>query len=170
MRPISGAFATVLLASHLLLPGSLVAQQASGPPPGRNLSDMTFALTPGFPTCSQASVQSGDPTTGPSILLGKLAAGCVIPWHWHSPNEHLMLVSGTARVEPKDGAPVTLQPGGFARMDSRHVHRFTCLTACALFVYSDAALDMHYVDSTGKELAPEQALKAVNETAAKPST
>ena len=170
MGPKARFFAPTLLIGVLLPSAPLAAQQPSGSPPGRNLADVTFTPTPGFPTCSQAVVQTGDPTKAPSILQGKLAAGCIIPWHWHSPNEHLMLVSGTARVEPKDGAPVTLQAGGFARLDSHHIHRFTCQTACILFVYSDGPLDMHYVDANGKEIPPEEALKAVKETPAKPTT
>jgi hypothetical protein len=26
----------------------------------------------------------------------KGAAGCVVPWHWHTPTEHMMIVSGTS--------------------------------------------------------------------------
>jgi hypothetical protein len=32
-----------------------------------------------------------------------------------------------------------------------------------LFVYSDAAFDIHYVDATGNAIPPEQALRAVRE-------
>jgi len=111
-------------------------------------------------------VQSGDPAKGPSIILAKVAAGCSIPWHWHTPNEHLMIVSGAARLEMKDGKPLTLQAGGFAMMPSRHVHQFRCDRPCVLYIYSDVALDIHYVDGKGKEISPAEALKAVKETAA----
>jgi hypothetical protein len=40
-------------------------------------------------------------------------------------------------------------------------------TACALFVYSDADFDIHYVDAKGN-LSPDEALRAVKETVARP--
>jgi quercetin dioxygenase-like cupin family protein len=134
---------------------------------GQNMVEMKFGMVPGMPTCSTGSVQSGDPTQGPSILLAKAAAGCSVPWHWHAPNEHLMMVSGVARLEMKDGKPITLRAGGFAMMPSRHVHQFLCTSSCVLYVYSDAAYDIHYVDGQGKEISPADALKAVKETAPK---
>src|SRR5262245_30773408 len=101
----------------------------------RNVADMKFGPVPGFPTCATVAVQKGDPSQGASIILGKLTAGCIVPWHWHTPNEHLMMVSGTARMEMKDGKPFTLRPGAFALMPSHHQHQFRCTTACTLYVY-----------------------------------
>ena len=151
----------------LILSGTVQAQEAPGQPAGRNMTEMKFVMIPGLPTCGSGSVQSGDPSKGPSIILAKVAAGCSIPWHWHTPNEHVMMVSGMAHIEMKDGAPLTLRAGGFAKMPSRHVHQFRCGAApCALYIYSDTAFDIHYVDGEGKEISPEQALKAVKETAA----
>ena len=43
-------------------------------------------------------------------------------------------------------------------MPSKHVHQFTCMSACAAFVSSDAAFDIHYVDAKGSEIPPEAAL------------
>src|SRR5262245_56044726 len=69
---------------------------------------------PGLPTCMKGSVQNGDPSKGPSVILGKGLAGCRIPWHWHSATEQLMMVTGSAKVEMKDGAPIVLHPGDYA--------------------------------------------------------
>ncbi|HEX8108905.1 MAG TPA: cupin domain-containing protein [Kofleriaceae bacterium] len=96
----------------------------------------------------------------------KTKTGCAVPWHWHTANEQLMIVDGTARVEMKDmGKPITLQAGGFA-MPSHHVHEFRCTQACTFLLYSDQKLDIHYVDPQGKEISPDEALKPVRETAA----
>jgi len=148
-----------------VLPHSVVAQPA-GDAPGRNVADMKFALVPGMPTCATASVQNGDPSKGASILLAKLEAGCLVPWHWHTPNENLMLVSGSGRAEMKGGKAFVLKPGGFAQMPSKHAHQFSCTSVCMLYVYSDAAFDMHYVDAGGAELSPAEALKKVRESPA----
>ena len=155
--PLAAAVLAAATASALDTPALGVA---------RNTSEMTFVNFPGMPTCSTGAVQSGDPATGPSIIYAKMEAGCVFPWHWHTPTETLMIVSGTAHAQMKDGSPVVLRAGGFAVMPSKHVHQFRCSTACTLYVHSDAAFDMHYVDAQGNEMSPEAALKAVGETAA----
>ena len=153
-------FAWPSVALMLILSLSSPARaQDKAHPPGQNMTDMTFVHFPGMPTCSTGSVQNGDPTKGPSIILAKVTTGCVFPWHWHTPNEHLMLVSGVARAEMKDGPSVTLRAGGFALMPSQHVHRFTCTKSCTLYIYSDATFDIHYVDGQGQEIPPDDALK-----------
>lgn len=162
-QPLWFMLATLVILSIF---GSANGQEAADQRAGRNMAEMKFVTVPGLPTCSPGSVQSGDPTKGPSIILAKVAAGCSIPWHWHTPNEHLMIVGGVARVEMKDGKQLTLRPGAFALMPSRHVHRFRCDRPCTLYIYSDAAFDIHYVDGQGKEISPLEALRAVGETAA----
>jgi hypothetical protein len=132
--------------------------------------DMKLTPVPGLPTCAPGAVQTGDPTKGPSVIFARMAAGCTIPWHWHTPNEHIMVVTGTIRLESKDGKPLALRAGGFALMPSRHVHQARCVAGCLLYVYSDAAFDIHYLDDKGAEIAPDAALKAVKETAAKAPT
>lgn len=126
----------------------------------RKMSENKFAAMPGIPACVTVAVESGDPGKGPSVILFKAKAGCVIPWHWHTPTETVMMVSGSATIEMQDkSGQATLGPGGFAMLPSKHVHRFICKSACTAFVSSDAAFDIHYVDSTGKEIPPETALK-----------
>ncbi len=115
---------------------------------GANVKDMKFAAMPNLPACATAAVAQGDPGKGPSFILGKMKKNCAIPWHWHTPNESIILVSGEARVETKDGKPVTLTAGGFAMMPSKLIHRFTCIKACSLYVYSDAMFDIHYLTSS----------------------
>lgn len=156
------------LAVALSLPGTVPAQEAAPHPMVRNLGDMTLGGVPGLPTCARAAVQSGDPTQGPSIILARLEGGCAIPWHWHTPNERLMMVEGEAEVEPRDGTAWTLRPGGFALMPTRQVHRFRCLVACILFVNSDAAFDIRYVDRAGVEISPEAAHAAIGQTVFRP--
>ncbi len=134
-----------------------------------NTSAMKFVAFPVMPACATGAVVSGDPGKGPSIILAKMKPGCKFPWHWHTPNESVMLVSGQAEAQMKDGKPTALHAGAFALMPSKHVHRFSCKTECMLFVHSDAAFDMHYVDDAGKEITPDEALKKVKETAPKPA-
>ncbi|MBI3902900.1 MAG: cupin domain-containing protein [Nitrosomonadales bacterium] len=150
----------------LYLPHLALAQESAAAPIARNMSEMKFGELPGLPTCAQGSVQSGDPGKGPSIILAKLTRGCTIPWHWHTATENVMLAGGAGRLEMKDGKPHTLKAGGFAMLPSHHIHQFHCENNCALFIYSDAAFDIHYVNAKGSEFPPGEALQAVKEKAA----
>ena len=125
----------------------------------RKMSENKFDAVPGLPACVASAVQSGDPSKGSSLLLFKGKAGCRVPWHWHTPTEHVMIVGGSVVFEMKDHkGSLTLGPGGYARMPSKHIHQFTCKSACSGFVSSDAAFDIHYVAADGKEITPEAAL------------
>ena len=89
----------------------------------RKLSENKLSPMAGLPSCITMAVESGDPSKGPSIISAKGTAGCVIPWHWHTPNEHVMVISGSAKIEMKDGGKSAfLGPGGYAMMPSKHVH------------------------------------------------
>jgi quercetin dioxygenase-like cupin family protein len=160
------ATCVVLATSWVLCPRLAPAQDSTSHPTAHNLSQTKFVGFPGMPMCAPGAVMTGDPAAGPSIIVARMAAGCTFPWHWHTPNEHLIMVSGVAVMQTKDGEPMTLRSGGFMLMPSHHVHQFRARTACTLYVYSDAALDMHYVDAQGNEITPEAALKAVGETPA----
>src|SRR5690242_9044446 len=119
---------------------------------GRNVAEMKLTTIPGLPTCAVGAVQSGNPTNAASIIFAKMPAGCSVPRHWHTPNEHVMIVSGIARLEMKGGKPLVLSSGGFALMPSHHVHQFQCQQACSIYIYSDVAFDMHYVNVQGNEI------------------
>jgi quercetin dioxygenase-like cupin family protein len=119
-----------------------------------------LANMPGLPTCATAAVQNGDPSKGPAILLVKASAGCTVPWHWHSANENLMVVSGRAKAEMKDGKAVDLKSGDYVKMPGKSVHQFTAVSALMMFVAPDGPFDIHYVDAAGNEIPPDQALSA----------
>lgn len=159
----------VALSLALLLVGQVRGEEVTGHSMGRTMAEMKFAPVPGLPTCANAAVQSGDPSKGGSILLSKIATGCTIPWHWHTPTENVMVVSGSGHIDMRDsGKSIKMSAGAFASMPSHHIHQFRCAAGpCLLFISSDAAFDIHYVDAQGAELTPDDALKAVKETAAK---
>jgi gentisate 1,2-dioxygenase len=93
-------------------------------------------------------------------MLIKAATGCVVPWHWHTPTEHLMFVAGRGKGDMKDGSPVMLHAGDYLSLPGKGVHQFTCVVACTFFLSSDGVFDIHYVDADGKEIPPDQALKS----------
>jgi len=136
----------------------LVAAQADDMGVLRKLSENKLSPMAGLPSCITMAVESGDPSKGSSVIVFKGTSGCPILWHWHTPTEHVMLVSGSAKVEMKGGSSAILGPGGYAMMPSKHVHQFSCTSACTAFVTSDTAFDIHYVDADGKEIPPDVAL------------
>ena len=125
-----------------------------------SMAKAKFGNLPVLPKCAMISVASGDPSKGAATIMAKAASGCVIPWHWHSAREQLMFVTGTAKVDMKDGAPARLHTGDYINLPAKNVHQFTCLGACTFFLATDGAFDIHYVDASGKEISAEDALKA----------
>lgn len=124
-----------------------------------SIKDSKFGNLPVLPACMTVSVQRGDPSKGPSVIAGKLKPGCKVPWHWHSVAENLVVVSGSAKAEMKDGASHVLSAGDFVYMPSKQSHQFTCSTACTIFAMPDGPFDIHYVDKDGKEIPTDQAIK-----------
>ena len=118
-----------------------------------------FGGLPVLPACATFAVDKGDPTKGPSILLIKATSGCIVPWHWHTATEQLMFVSGVAKIEMTDSPAHALNKGDFVMLPAKHHHQFTCTTNCLFFNSIEGAFDIHYIDKSGKEIPPEQALK-----------
>jgi len=120
-----------------------------------------FGALPVLPSCMTLSVQEGDPAKTAVVVLAKFKPGCSVPWHWHSANERLLIVSGSGKAEMKGEANATsLKPGDYIYMPAKNSHRFTAVTNVELFLLSDGAFDIHYVDASGNEIPSEQALKA----------
>ncbi len=143
----------------LMVVGLAVTSTAQDKPSVVPMATSKFATPPGSPACYTASVRHGDPSKGASVLITKFTAGCFFPWHWHSTNESIVVMSGSAKLEMKGEVPQNLVAGDYFYMPSKHPHQFTCTAACTLSVTSDSARDVHYIDKDGKEIPPEQALK-----------
>jgi quercetin dioxygenase-like cupin family protein len=94
--------------------------------------------------CLSSAIETGDPTTGHSTWILKAPPGCVVPWHSHTAEEQLIIVSGAVLAEMTDHPPTRLGPGGFAMMGSRMPHQFSCQgrSACLMFVTFDRAYDI----------------------------
>ena len=102
----------------------------------------------------------GNPRTEASVVFVKLASGCSVPWHWHTANEEIIVVSGAGTLDMKYGKPLAFQPGAYASLPNHHVHRARCVTTCVFTSIADGAFDIHYVDDAGAEISEGQALKA----------
>jgi hypothetical protein len=119
---------------------------------------LKFEPIPAMPSCASAAILRGNPRSGPAWVLLKLASGCRVPWHWHTANEDLLVISGQGSLPMKDGPPLPFVPGAYASLPSKHVHQAICTRSCLFFNSADAAFDIHYVDANGQEIAADQAL------------
>ena len=95
-------------------------------------------------SCLSSAVETGDPSKGASTVILKAPSGCVVPWHWHTAQEQLMVVSGDVLAEMTGQPPTPLSGGGFAVMAGNMAHQFTCRgrEACVMFVTFDRAYDI----------------------------
>jgi quercetin dioxygenase-like cupin family protein len=123
-------------------------------------STSKFGNMAGLPACLTLSVLHGDPTKGPSTILLKFAPGCSVPWHWHTANETLVIVSGKGSAEMKNGTPMAMKAGDYLFLPAKGIHRFSAKSAVYMYDMPDGAFDIHYVDAEGKEIPPDKALAA----------
>jgi quercetin dioxygenase-like cupin family protein len=164
MRFRSGLIFGLLLFSCAL--ATPLAAQSSDQVPYAAAASSKFMNLPMLPACMTISAQRGDPMKGAAVLLLKFKSGCVVPWHWHTANENLMMVSGRAKGEMKPGGARMLTAGDYLYMAGKQVHQFTCISSCLVFDVIDGAFDIHYVNADGKEMTPEEALKPMAKPAA----
>jgi quercetin dioxygenase-like cupin family protein len=129
----------------------------------KTAQENTFTTSAVLPDCYTDAVERGDPKTGPSVTLSRLAAGCKVPWHMHSANAQVLFVSGTFQLIMKGQQPQILRQGAYAYVPANHQHEESCLDGCTYYVIREGAADVHYVDAGGKEISPEVALAAVEE-------
>ena len=98
----------------------------------------------GEPACLKVARENGDPDKGPSAFLLEAPSGCVVPAHYHTAEEQLMVVQGNLLTGMDGMAEATLGPGGFAMMPSKAMHWFTCKSkdTCLMFVTFDRKYDI----------------------------
>src|SRR5205807_2492734 len=111
------------------LNGLLAAQAAEEKGIVAPASAAKFSAVPNAPGCFTVAVERGDPSKGPSVILAKFAPGCVAPFHWHTPSETAMLVSGALELQMKDDKVFVAHHGDFVFLPPHHVHRATCQTS-----------------------------------------
>jgi quercetin dioxygenase-like cupin family protein len=109
------------------------------------LDSVKFAPDPDV-KCLLSAIETGDPKTGRSTLMLKASSDCVVPWHSHSAEEQLIVITGNVLSEMLDHKPTHLGPGGFAVMGSRMPHQFTCLArpGCLMIVAFDGPYDIFW--------------------------
>lgn len=122
------------LAALALLTASLFATAALGQQrPGSQRAVLTlpdtaeWSLCDGWTSGCEALVVHGNPATGPSHLLVRLAPNAAIPLIRHSSTEHFVVVSGTFIATEPNGREIALRPGAHWYVPEGVVHgAFRC--------------------------------------------
>src|SRR6476660_594486 len=73
----------------------------------------------GKPDCLKVARENGDPDKGASTFLLAAPPGCVVPPHYHTAEEQLIVVRGNVLTGMDGMAEAKLGPGGFAMMPSK---------------------------------------------------
>ena len=115
----------------------------------RQLSDVKFPPRDG-PDCLQFFLENGDLKTGPTTAIMKATPKCVVPPHYHTAEEQLIIVKGYVSTGMEGMKDTVLGPGGFAMMPSKAPHWFTCTAQqeCLMFVTFDRAYDIVWLKPT----------------------
>ncbi|MBV9583496.1 MAG: cupin domain-containing protein [Alphaproteobacteria bacterium] len=99
---------------------------------------------------TELAVLSGDlEKAGPFVVEFRGPAGTKIPPHWHSNNERVLMISGTATVgsgddiEPENGT--MLVPGGYSVVPGKMHHWFVAQGPFVMMVEGDGPTDLHFV-------------------------
>jgi quercetin dioxygenase-like cupin family protein len=140
---------------------ALAAQETDEKPIVSTASSAKFGPMPNAPECFTVAVERGAPSKGTSVILAQFTPGCVAPYHWHTPSETAMVVSGSLELQMQGEKSIVAHRGDFAYLPAHHVHRATCSRAapCMVFLSSDGPFDIHWVDSSGQEIPLEAAVK-----------
>ncbi len=130
----------------ILFMGLIVSAQAPKTGFTRPLADVKFPQDD-KPACLQFAIENGDLKTGPSTAVMKAAPNCVVPPHYHSAEEQLLIVRGEVSTGMEGMPDTLLGAGGFAMMASKQVHWFSCTAKeeCLMFVTFDRAYDIVWV-------------------------
>ncbi len=89
------------------------------------------------------AVLHGDPARNNADVFFKVPANAVIPRHWHTSAERMVLVAGELHVS-YDGHPaVVMRPGAYAYGPARLPHKAVCgnVGECVLFIAFESPVD-----------------------------
>ena len=135
----------------LMMTGILVAMPAATSDGiVRSLSQVSFEQDEDV-KCLESSLESGNPQRGPSTYILRAPPKCIVPWHYHTAEEQLIVIRGSVLTEMDAMRSSMLGAGGFALMPSKKHHQFSCDSAseCLMVVSFDRPYDIFWVKEHG---------------------
>ncbi len=145
-------FAAPVVTVVLALSSIAQAQQAAQVPAARQLALALAPSAPGlkwgpcpalFPAGCQIAVLQGDPGKENADVFLRVPGKTLLPPHWHTSAEHMILVSGRLEVHYKGQASTTLNAGDYAYGPPKLPHLARCASKgpCQLFISFDLPVD-----------------------------
>ena len=132
----------------LLLSGVFVAAAAvaQGPPLSNTAGNpaLKWGGCPDFmPKGCEIAVLHGDPAKNNADVFFRVPANAVIPRHWHTSVERMVLVAGELHVTYDGHETAVLTPGTYAYGPARLSHKAVCTGAgpCVLFIAFESPVD-----------------------------
>ena len=132
----------------LLLAALCAASPASAqePPLSRAVGDaaLKWGGCPDFmPKGCEIAVLHGDPAKSNADVFFRVPANAVIPRHWHTSAERMVLVAGELHVTYDGQATAVLKPGDYAYGPAKLPHQAACKGAgpCVLFIAFELPVD-----------------------------
>lgn len=107
---------------------------------------------PFMPAGCGLTVLHGDPTKPNADVFLKLPAKAVVPDHWHTSAERMVLVAGELHVQFKGQAKTVLKPGMYAYGPAKLAHTASCASKvpCVLFIAFESAVDAVPTEAAAK--------------------
>lgn len=105
-----------------------------------------------MPKGCEIAVLHGDPAKNNADIFFKVPANAVIPRHWHTSVERMVLVAGELHVTYDGHETTVLRPGTYAYGPARLPHKAECKAAgpCVLFIAFESPVDAVASDDARK--------------------
>jgi quercetin dioxygenase-like cupin family protein len=151
-RSLQAAFLFLLsLTGSLALAQTPVPEQALTQTAGDAL--LKWGPCPPFlPKECAIAVLHGDPAKDNLDVFFKVPARSIIPLHWHTSAERMVLVAGELHLTYDGQKTAILKPGAYAYGPAKHPHHGFCAstTPCILFIAFESPLDAVPIGNAGK--------------------
>lgn len=115
--------------------------------------ELKWGPAPAFlPQGTQLSILHGDPKKRNADAFLQVPAKAVIPKHWHTSAERMVLVAGEMHVTYEGQDKFIMKPGNYAYGPAKLRHEANCVseTPCVLFIAFEAPIDAFPVVKTEK--------------------
>ena len=107
---------------------------------------------PFLPQGCGIAVLHGDPAKDNLDVFLKVPAKSILPLHWHTSAERMVLVAGELHVTYDGQKTAVLKPGTYAYGPAKRPHKGLCasIVPCVLFIAFESPLDAVPMDSKAK--------------------
>jgi len=128
---------------------------AEEPPLSRTAGDaaLKWGACPDFlPKGCEIALLHGDSAKDNADVFCRVPANAVIPRHWHTSAERMVLVAGELHVTYDGHETAVLRPGAYAYGPARLAHQAECRGAdpCVLFIAYESPVDAVAIEDARK--------------------